>query len=162
MKHRIKLIFLTLLFLVGCTQTIEVDLGSSSNKTSIIEVQSIEWDASKYENKEYFEVEKYSQEDKKQYNIPYDGGLFCQVFSFAMPLTIDIKCRVIPNDATYSKLIYYFEGHEYVELIETEDNTVDITFYKAANINLYVNSSDGNDITYIININVIDYSNIEW
>ena len=128
----------------------------------VVYVDKIVWDYKEYDNKKQdgytYKVKLTTEEEKKQ-GVDYDAHLKCWTYSSIDNLLINIKCHVEPFNATNTKLNYYLNVSEKVDVSINvkDDNTADIVFNEGTATYLSVKSTDGRDLIYTIYIEVISY-----
>ena len=121
----------------------------------VIYATNIEWDSKELEKDNHIKITKYEEKTNGvnaklvyKYTESISGGL-----------KINFKTYCKPLEATNTKLSYYMDPLEGVYKYEVRgDNTVDVTFYEEVVTKLLVKTTDGSNITYIIDLLIIDFS----
>lgn len=122
----------------------------------VIYAEKIMWDSNELEKQSGFKVEK-NKDVLLSQGLKTDASLKYVVLGFSEDITINIKCYCIPENATNTKLDYYFDDvGDHVDLKIKDDNTADIIFSSSAGFTLYVKTTDGKDTSYSIRIDIID------
>ncbi len=102
------------------------------------------------------DYKEYTEEEKEKRKA---DGCITKV-GFSVGMKVELKCQVLPNNATYKELNYLYDqtqfNDEIVKLQVNEDYTASLTFYEDTTVTVTVKADDGKGARLRIKIIVLD------
>jgi len=98
---------------------------------------------------------KYYDENHMQAKKGYLG--YITKNSFVVGMKVQIKCRVVPANATYKELNYICESKICTKEVDSDGYLV-LTFENSGSVDVIVQTTDGKPTSIKIKINIIDLS----
>lgn len=152
---KINVILLALVSLFGCDEYDEYEKVSRSlnySNDANLNVQSINWDTSNFEDSQKYTIKKYTQEEKEEKNILVDAELSFYLDDFEVPLSLTFKFKTNPDQAM---LYYYITDCYNVTLERDYGKYTTINFDDYYSCSFKLEAMYDRNINYLIKINAL-------